>query len=164
MKRIALALTLAVLTPIAHAAPPTPQQVDALLTAMDMPHMIDGLMTQMEASMQQVALSSLPADVSDADRARLRDFMAREQVVVRQDMTWAKLEPIYRSIYTEVFSADEVTAMTRFYASPEGHSILQKMPQATGRSMEALQPTMQATMQRVMADVQKEFGKPAPKQ
>ena len=161
MKRFVLVAALALAAPFAQAAPPTTQQVDALMASMDMASMVDGMFGQMEQSIQQTALSMLPAEATEADRAQLKRVLGRQEAMLREEMSWAKLSPIYRRIYMDVFSAEEVEAMTRFYASTEGRSILQKMPLAMGRTMQAMQPIMQSLMQRSMADLEDELGRNA---
>ncbi|HZX81229.1 MAG TPA: DUF2059 domain-containing protein [Lysobacter sp.] len=162
MKRFVLAAALALAAPFAQAAPPTTQQVDALMASMDMASMVDGMFGQMEQSIQQTALSMLPAEATEADRAQLKRVLGRQEAMLREEMSWAKLSPIYRRIYMDVFSAEEVEAMTRFYASTEGRGILQKMPLAMGRTMQEMQPIMQSLMQRSMADLEDELGRNAP--
>jgi hypothetical protein len=160
MKRLVLAVALALATPLAQAAPPTAAQVDALLQAMEAPKTMDGILAQMSASSQQMGQSMLGAAATDEQRARLDRVMQEQDRMLREAMRWETLAPIYRSVYIETFSADEVEAMTRFYASPEGRSIMAKLPQAMARTMQAMQPMMQALMQQVQESLQKELAAP----
>lgn len=163
MKRLILASVLALAAPFAHAAPPSAQQVDALMRAMDMKTMLEGAYAQLGQAMEQMSGSILPKDASEADRARLKAALQREQVLMREEMNWERLAPIYRKVYADVFSAEEVDAMTRFYTSPEGHSILAKMPQAMGRTMQEMQPIMQSMMERTMQDLRRDLIQDAKK-
>ena len=163
MKRLVLAAALVLAAPFAQAASPTTEQVDALMASMDMSSTLDGMYDQIGKSMEQMAASALPADASDADRALLRKLLAKQQAMLRVEMSWSRLSPIYRRVYMDVFSAEEVVAMTRFYRSPEGHGILQKMPLVMGRTMQEMQPIMQSFMQRSMADLKDELQKATPK-
>lgn len=161
MKRLVLATVLAIATPFAHAASPSPQQVDALLQAMDMKSMLPGMLAQIDGATQQMARSMLPADATAEQRAKFDRVMAQQQAFMRDALTWEKLAPIYRTVYGDVFTAEEVQAMTRFYTSPEGRSTLQKMPAAVGRTMQEMQPMMQSLMQQSQQMLQKELGTPA---
>ena len=83
-----------------------------------------------------------------------------------RDRSWDKLKPIYLRVYTDTMTADEVLAMTRFYESPEGRSVMQKMPQIIQRTMQEMQPIAEAAMQKMMQDLDAEMardGKPADK-
>ena len=57
--------------------------------------------------------------------------------------------------------------MTRFYESPEGRSVMQKLPLIMQRSMVEMQPLLQSSMQKMMQTLEAEVGKdasaPAPK-
>lgn len=162
MKRLVLAaaLALALAAPLAQAAPPTVAQVDAMLQAMDAPKAMDGILAQMGASSRQMGQSMLGADVTAEQRATFDRVMQEQDRVMREALRWENLAPIYRTVYTETFTAGEVEAMTRFYASPEGRSIMAKLPQAMGRTMQEMQPLMQTLMQQVQTSLQKELAAP----
>ena len=49
--------------------------------------------------------------------------------------------------------------MTRFYESPEGRSVMQKMPQLLQRTMQEMQPLAQSAMEKMMADMEAEMAK-----
>lgn len=160
MKRLALAAVLALAMPLAQAAPPSAAQVDAMLQAMDAPKTMEGIFAQMSASSRQMGQSMLGAEATDEQRARLDRVMQEQDRVLREAMRWENLAPIYRSVYIETFSAEEVEAMTRFYASPEGRSIMAKLPQAMARTMQAMQPMMQTLMQQVQESLRRELDAP----
>lgn len=157
MKRLVLAAALLLSAPFAHAAPPSEAQVDRLLEVMDLQKMLDGMLAQMEQATQQMGQSMLGENASAEERARFERTMADQQAFLQQMMTAEKLRPIYRSVYTDVFTAEEVQAMADFYGSEVGRSIMQKMPQVMGRSMQAMQPMMQEMMQQVQQSLEREL-------
>lgn len=158
MKRFALAAALLLSAPFAHAAPPTEAQVDRLLEVMDTQKMMDGMLAQMEQATQQMGRSMLGPDATAEQRAKFEKVMAGQQAVLREMLAADRLQPIYRSVYADVFTAEEVQAMTEFYSSPTGRSILDKMPQVMGRTMQAMQPLMREVMQQVQQSLQRELG------
>lgn len=161
MKRIALAAALALATPFAHAARPSVDQVDAMLQAMDAQKSMQGILAQMETSTAAMAQGMLGKDATPDQLATFKRVMAEQQRLLQEAMRWERIAPVYRTVYTETFTAEEVEAMTRFYASAEGRSIMAKMPQALARTMQELQPMMQTLMQQVQTSVQKELAPPA---
>lgn len=157
MKRFALAAALLLSAPFAHAAPPSEAQVDRLLQVMEVDRTLDAMLAQMQQATQQMGASMLGPDATAEQRAKFENVMAEQQALVRRTLTAERLQPIFRDVYTDVFTAAEVQAMTEFYSSEAGRGILQKMPQAMGRSMQAMQPLMQEMMQQVRQSLEKEL-------
>ena len=155
-----LAAALVLCAPLAHAAPPMPAQVDRMLEAMDLETTLDGMVVQIEAATRDMGRSILGETATPEQRALFERVMAEQNDMMRQFMAPERLTPIYRSVYGELFTAEEVQAMTDFYASPAGRSILQKMPVAMGRAMQAMQPTVQEMMQQAQQTLEREL-KPA---
>lgn len=85
--------------------------------------------------------------------------MATSSTIIQKHLSWEALEPVVRKVYMQVFSKREVQAMTAFYASPEGASILKKSPQAMGLTMQEIQPAMQAAMQEVKTAIEQKAAK-----
>lgn len=147
---VALMASLSV-TPPAQAAQATEAQVDKLMDTMDMRRTLDDMFVQLDAMSESMGQQFLGEDATPEQRKMLRDTIAKQQVSMRKVMSWDTLGPIYRSVYTKLFTAEEVEAMTVFYGSDAGRSIMRKMPQAMQLSMEEMQPMMQT----MIADMQK---------
>lgn len=161
MKRFALVALLLLSAPFAQAAQPSDAQIDKLLQVMNYEEMKSGIIKQMDAAMRSMAASALPEEATDADRARFERFMVRQSAMMEKMMAWENIGPIYRKVYGDIFSADEVQAMIDFYASENGQSMLKKMPLVMGRTMQEMQPLLQSVMAEVQKDLEKEFQLPA---
>ena len=135
----------------AQAAQATEAQVDKLMDTMDMRRTLDDMFVQLDAMSESMGQQFLGEDATPEQRKMLRDTIARQQVSMRKVMSWDTLGPIYRRVYTKLFTAEEVEAMTVFYGSDAGRSIMRKMPQAMQLSMEEMQPMMQT----MIADMRK---------
>lgn len=157
MKRFALVAALLLSAPFAHAAPPSEAQVDRLLQVMDIGRTMDGVLAQMQQATQQLGHSMLGEEATDEQRAKFDKVMADQHALLRRTLTAERLQPVFREVYTDVFTAEEVQAMTEFYSSEAGRGILQKMPQAAGRSMQAMQPLMQEMLQQVRQSLEQEL-------
>lgn len=128
--------------PSALAAPPTEAQVDKLMETMDMRRTLDDMFTQMDAMGENMGLQMLGDDATPEQRESMRSIIAKQQASTRRAMSWETLGPIYRRVYAKLFTAEEIEAMTAFYGSDTGRSIMRKMPQAIQLSMEEMQPIM----------------------
>ena len=168
MRRLGLALALALSVAFAGSAfaadpvpPPAAQQasaadIDRLLKVMDMQAMMAGMMEQMSTVQAQMVDEAFGSDLSDADRKRMQSLTARTDALVKKRMSWTAIEPVIRKVYLQLFSKQEVDAMTAFYGSPEGSSILRKAPQAMALTMQEMQPLMQGLMADIKADIDNE--------
>ncbi|MEG3048596.1 MAG: DUF2059 domain-containing protein [Thermomonas sp.] len=168
MRRLGLALALALSVAFAGSAfaadpvpPPAAQQasaadIDRLLKVMDMQAMMAGTMEQMSTVQAQMVDEAFGSDLSDADRKRMQSLTARTDALVKKRMSWTAIEPVIRKVYLQLFSKQEVDAMTAFYGSPEGSSILRKAPQAMALTMQEMQPLMQGLMADIKADIDNE--------
>lgn len=178
MRRIVLALVLAVAAPFASVpvfaadAPPAPAPVSTqasdadvgrLLEVMGMQSMMDDMLKQMSASQEAMVVDAFGKDLSDAERGRMQDVLAKANALTLKHLSWAALEPIMRKVYAQVFSKQEVDAMVAFYSSPEGSSILKKAPQAMALSMQEMQPLVRDTMAEVKAMVDEEIAADKPR-
>lgn len=152
MTRLLLGLCLLVcaIAP-AHAAPPTDAQIDRLLDTMDMRRTLDEMFVQIDAMGDSMGQQILGEDATPEQLVSLQKTLARQHDSMRKILSWDTMGPIYRKVYARLFTAEEVEAMTTFYGSDTGRSIMRKMPQAMQLSMEEMQPIMQS----VIAEMQK---------
>lgn len=166
MRRLGLSLALLfAFAPAIAAEPDTPQaatgtasaaDVDRLLQAMDMKTMMAGILQQMGGAQEKMMADAFGQDLTEAKRKRMQEVMATTNAIMQKHMGWDALEPIVRKVYTQLFSQREVQAMTAFYTSPEGASILRKSPQAMAMTMQEIQPVMLAAMQEVKAVIEQQ--------
>ena len=97
-----------------------------------------------------------------AQRERMQRLLESQEVDMRKLLTWEKLKPAYVRVYADTLSAAEIDAMTRFYESPEGRSVMQKMPQILQRTMVEMQPLIVSLMQEQAARMRSEIEADAP--
>ncbi|QNN45537.1 DUF2059 domain-containing protein [Thermomonas brevis] len=170
MRRIGLSLALLFAFAPAIAAEPPAQaaaaqaaaesasaaDVDRLLQAMDMKAMMAGMMQQMGAAQEKMLADAFGNDLTEDKRKQMQEAMAASNAIIQKHLSWDALEPIVRKVYAQVFSKREVQAMTAFYASPEGASILKKAPQAMALTMQEIQPVMLSAMQEVKTAIEQQ--------
>ena len=162
---MAFALGAALFQPAAFAQPSAPphahraagqSSAPSSMGNMDMKTMMAGMMQQMGAAQEKMLADAFGGDLTEEKRKQMQVAMATSNAVIQKHLSWDALEPIVRKVYTQVFSAREVQAMTAFYTSPEGASILKKSPQAMALTMQEIQPVMLAAMQEVKAAIEQQ--------
>ncbi len=76
---------------------------------------------------------------------------------LQKHYSWDKLEKSFSKIYTEVFSAQELSDMTEFYRTEVGASMLKKQPDVMQKTLQVMsqinqeiQPKLQADLEAIM--------------
>ncbi|MES2098699.1 MAG: DUF2059 domain-containing protein [Pseudomonadota bacterium] len=123
---------------------------------------LDSMFTIFDQSIRQGMAASLQGQTPNAEQQRILDAMPGQLAqVFREEMTWAKLRPIYVRVYQETFTQEEVNAITAFYKTPAGAASIDKMPVVMQKSMTESQALMgpmverfKAIQQQVAADIQ----------
>lgn len=159
MKRFALAVMLLFCALPAFAAPPSDAQVDELLVLMRVRQTLDTILPQVQASQQQM-VQQLIADrqLSAEARQKLDRITEKSAAHVRAALAWERLQPLYRDIYRQTFSAEDIAAMSDFYRSPAGQNLLDKMPQLMQNTMAAMQKLIVPMLQQMQQEIAAEAG------
>ncbi|MCY1384950.1 hypothetical protein D9M69_732630 [compost metagenome] len=75
--------------------------------------------------------------------------------LMKKELSWEVLAPMYVDIYGKSFTEDEVQGMLAFYRTPAGQAVVDKMPVVMQHSMEAMQSRMGSLMpemQKLLAE------------
>ncbi len=88
-------------------------------------------------------------------QAILDEQKAKLIALLREYLDWSRFEPMMIEVYSDTFSQREVDAMVAFYRTPEGRSMLEKLPLVTQKSMQLAQARMRDLTPRV-AEIQRE--------
>ena len=136
----------------AHAAPASAESVETLLAVTKVESMMDTLYASMEQMMRQgtkQAVQGIP--VSPEQQSVLDAVPAKFIAVVREEVSWNKLKPLYVQLYRETFEQEEIDGLIAFYASPAGQAFINKMPVVLQKSMEISQSLMQSIVPKMSA-------------
>lgn len=155
-KRCTLALALMLAIPLAHAAPPSDAQLDALLEASRMERMLDQMWPRIEAMQQQMLQQAMQGRDDPEARARAQRSLERSSAAMRRTLTWERLRPLMRDIYRQHLEAEDVEAITAFYRTPAGQKLLDKGPALMQASMEAVQPLLMEMLGELEKDLRAE--------
>ncbi|WP_157971406.1 DUF2059 domain-containing protein [Dyella sp. C9] len=142
---------------MAVEAPPTDASLHKLLDVTHVHSLVDNMMAQTRAMMQQSVEANLASQsqLDDGQRKIISDSEQKMQALLANELAWAKLEPVYMDIYRKSFTQKEVDDMTAFYLSPSGQSMVTKMPQVMAQTMQYLKSemaTMGPQIQRISED------------
>lgn len=149
-----LAFGLALSSPSALAQDADTAKVDQLLEVMRARDMTSETLTQVE-QMQQQLLERAHAGAADPERkARIDAAMARSNQQLRELMSWENVAPMYRRIYAQTFSDEDIEAMLAFYSSPSGQRVLERMPQLVLNTMTATQELVLPLLQKMEQELQ----------
>ena len=123
----------------AWAAAPSDAAIDELLEVMRLREqtskMLDAMNQEFAQNASMFAQKSGTAE-NAAVQQRMQAMQQQMGQILREEMAWEKVRPVYRQVYKESLTAEEVAGMLAFYRTPVGQSVLQKQPQITERAMQ----------------------------
>lgn len=134
--------------------PASEASVREILRMTNVERLIEGMFPQMEAMMKQgmdQASAELPLSEQEkkAARAFAESFAQKILESMREEMTWAKLEPVYVAIYQRAFTQEEIEGLVAFYKTKTGQALIKKTPQVMQESMLASQQMMAPVLKKM---------------
>ncbi|HEX4585675.1 MAG TPA: DUF2059 domain-containing protein [Burkholderiaceae bacterium] len=141
MRQLIVLLAAAALCAATYAAPPTEESINALLSAARTEKVVDSVYTYMSQSMRHGMKAAVKGKTLSQEQQRTFDALpAKFEAVMKEELRWDKLRPMYIQIYQETFTQGEIDGLTAFYKSPTGTAFVDKMPlvlQKTEAQMQA---------------------------
>lgn len=158
--RLSIVLLLGFLIPPAWGAdaPPTEASIRELMDVTHEQKLVDGIIDQsnglMLKSVRQ-ANGGVPLDPEEEKIAARA--VGKLTDVLRQQISWAKMEPMMIDLYKKSFSQKEVNDMLAFYRTPSGQAVIEKMPALMNQTMTVSQAKIQAMLPQIR-DIGTEMG------
>jgi hypothetical protein len=132
------------------SAPPTRESVLTLMEVIKAESMMDQAYSSVDQMFKQAMAQETAGRKLTEEQQRLVDAMpAKITALMREEMSWTKMEPIYVGIYQETFTQEEIDGLIGFYRSPVGQSFVAKMPVVMHRSMSIMQVQMQSLIPKL---------------
>lgn len=155
LARIAVALVLTSCGTLASAQGATSASIERLLDVMRVEQLLQSMFKSME-TMQQAQFDKMLTDSAKTDEEKRKLVDARERVtrIVAEELSYAKIKPLYVEAFERVYTDDDVLALIAFYESPTGRKFLEKQPQLMQESFAAMQRRMQPIMQRINREIE----------
>lgn len=134
----------------AHGNVPSAGSIKELLAVTEAHKLVDGTMSQMEALMQNAFRDATKGQPPSPETQKMVDQSRSEMMaIMRDELAWDKLEPIYIQIYEQSLTQEEVNGMVAFYKTPLGRAVIKKMPVVVQTTMTEMQKRMGPMMQRM---------------
>lgn len=100
--------------------------------------------------MKQGMTQALHGRELDPEEQEFADAMAAKMAgVLKDELSWDKLEPMYLEIYEKTFTQEEIEGMIAFYKTPAGIAVIKKMPAVMQQTMTVMQQRMGPMMEKV---------------
>ena len=161
MRNVLTLLCAVLLSAAVHATPPSEDAIDELLTVMKVEKTMDASLANIEQLMRQSMVAATREQAPSAEQRRVLDAMPTKFVqVMREEMSWAKMRPVYEQIYRESFTQEEVEGLVAFYKSPVGVASIEKMPVVLQKTMTLMQARMGPFIEKMKAAIQQAVDEP----
>ena len=159
MRRL-LALVTLLATLNAYATPSSQESVENLLAATKVESIMDSMYGGMEQRMREGMKQAAQGRPLTPEQQRIFDAVpAKFVVVMREEMNWQKMKPLFVQLYRDTFEQEEIDGLLVFYASLAGQAYVNKMPVVLQKSialsqslMQSIIPKMAAAMKEAMAE------------
>ncbi|MFP5421218.1 MAG: DUF2059 domain-containing protein [Gammaproteobacteria bacterium] len=110
----------------------------------------DKLAVPVYAQVQQMfAQRFAESNAPQSEKAVLETYQAQANAALEQAVGWNKLKPDMVKLYTSNFNEQEMKDLIRFYESPLGKKVLEKMPTLTAQSAQLTQGKLEAAVPKV---------------
>lgn len=128
------------------SARPTDESLSLLLELSGARSLMDNSIAQIDGVVQQSMQEALQGQEISAEQQAILDDMRRQMMVIMaEEFSWQKLEPVFIRIYADSLTQAEVDGMIDFYRTDAGRAVVAKMPAIMQSTMQAL-PEMLASM------------------
>lgn len=134
----------------AAGAQPSEESIKQLLKVTDTRKMVDDMMGQMDGMMKDAMQKALQGQAITEKQQKVIDTMQSKTIaVLKEELNWDSLEPLYMQIYRESFTQEEIDGMLAFYETPAGQALIKKMPIVMQKSTVEMQKRVGGLMQKL---------------
>ena len=152
MVKVITLLASLIFASLAHCAPASQESIDRLLRDARVEKLLDTMLVNVDQVMRHSMEASTQGQPLSPEQRRVVDATAAKFVqVMREEMTWDKLRPLYVQIYQESFTQEEIDGLIAFYESSAGVAFVEKMPVVMQKSMSIMQSRMAPMMEKMKA-------------
>jgi hypothetical protein len=161
--RVSFVLAFFCAAAVAHAAPPSDQSLNQMMTVMQVEAMLNQALQQMDGSiskgMEQGLQQSLQGkELNAAQKTAVENFKTKLSATMKEDLSYPKVKEIYLQVYRETLTQEEVNSILAFYGSPAGKAMIEKMPIAMQKASTMMQARIGPMTQKLQS-MQEEFVK-----
>jgi hypothetical protein len=152
---------------VTWAATPSDESLTRLLDVMQSKRQIDDMIGQVDEVMKKNAEKTLQGRTMSArDQEVFNGMMTQMTTLLKEEFSWLSLEPIFRKVYRESFSQEEVDGMIEFYQTPTGRAVVTKLPQvmqSTSMLMQQKLAGLKPRLEKIFQEAKAKTQEPAAK-
>ena len=150
LSAVLLAILLATQPAMAAETPASEASIRQLMEVTHSRQMLDGSLAQIDQVMQQSMQQALAGTELNSEQQKIMAGMRRRVVaLLRDEMKWETLEPMFVEVYRNSLSQKDVDGMLAFYRTDAGQAVINKMPLVMQNTMTAMQARMAAMAPRL---------------
>jgi hypothetical protein len=165
MVKLITLLASLVFASLAYCAPASEESIDRLLADTKVEKLLDTMSVNVDQVMRRSMETSMQGQQLSPEQRQAVDGAAAKFVqVMREEMTWDKLRPLYVQIYQESFTQEEIDGLIAFYESPAGIAFVEKMPVVMQKSMSIMQSRIAPMMEKMKAALKEAIPEAKPPQ
>lgn len=147
----------------APTSAPSTESVEHLLDTSHAHALLDNVIAQMHGLLARAEITTVESHHLTPDQqAELRNEVAKLEAGFREELSWDKVKGVFIQAYASTFTQDEVNALAKFYDTPEGQSIIGKMPLVMQKTSRAIQPQLMHDWAQTQEDLRAFVAKLAP--
>ena len=98
----------------------------------DVNKLLDQVMAQLKQMQGQIRAQ---AGITEDQSEKAKEFQEKVQAKILEVFDFKKIEPEFIELFTSVYTIDELKAISEFYKTPAGKSMIAKQPQVLQKSM-----------------------------
>ncbi|MES2071495.1 MAG: DUF2059 domain-containing protein [Pseudomonadota bacterium] len=134
----------------AQAAPPSTESIEKLLAVAQVGKMLETIRPQMNVMMKTMMDKAMQGTPVQAEEQKILDaFRDKAAAIVNEELSMAKLQPMYVEIYRANLSQEDIDGLIAFYQSPTGQVFLTKIPQIMQSVMSEMPKRMAPMAQKI---------------
>ncbi|NLD38414.1 MAG: DUF2059 domain-containing protein [Desulfatiglans sp.] len=122
-----------------------------IIALSDVGKILDQVMAQMKQMQGQIMAQ---AGIPESEKEKAMEFQDKLQALITEAFDMKKIEPQFVDIFTSVYTVEELKAISVFYKTPEGKSMLEKQPQVLQKSMLLAQNLVQDLLPEIQKIVE----------
>jgi hypothetical protein len=165
IRRFVLFVLLLTLSRGAYAVQPSVESIETLLRATRAESLLESIYASAEAVMRQAMAQSVSGKTLTPEQKRFLDRAPKRFVaVMREELSWESLKPMYIQIYQDNFTQEEIDGQITFYSSPAGQAFASKMPAVMQQSMQIMQSRIRPFVEKMKGAVDEAIAESMTKQ
>jgi hypothetical protein len=147
-------VTVPTVAPVPAIAPPSNDSIEKLLVAMNVQSMVSNMQARANTAMKAGMQNALKLQVSTPEQQKVMDDLATKiSSEIGDELSWAKMKPLYMQVYSETFTQEEIDGLTQFYQSPTGKVFVSKVPLVMDKTTALMQVRIQPMIQNIQRSI-----------